>query len=245
VNRFADILKRTGDRLDLPQPEKSRILLEIASDLEDLYDLYRGPGLDEEEAARRAGEKLAVSDEALAQLVQIHESSFRKLLSRISDQAQTRWERVLLTALVVFIALFAGRELFSSQLYARAGIFAWPILAVGLMTVFVAVFRFYALYIKRDHDIRRLRAGLAWLIAGGCAGIVIGMYGAVIETYRAVRASIANIEMSLQYTIACALRCSAMLIVSLLTATAAFCLWFVLVNKARSIEQAEASWLIE
>jgi hypothetical protein len=245
MNRFAEILKRTGDRLDLPQPEKSRILLEIASDLEDLYDLYRGQGIDEEEAARRASEKLVVSDEALAQLVQIHESSFRKFLNRISDQAQTRWERVLLTALVIFVALYAGRELFSSQLYVRAGGFVWPILGIGLMTVFTAVFRIYALYIKRDHAIRRLRAGLAWLVAGGCASIVIGLFGAIIETFRAVRMGVADIEMSLHHTIDGALRCSAMLIVSLLTAIAAFCLWFVLVNKARRIEQAEAAWLME
>jgi hypothetical protein len=245
MSRFADILKQTSERLDLPQPEKSRILLEIASDLEDMYEHYRGQGMSDEEAVGRAREKLAVSDEALAELVQIHESVFCRLLGRISGQAQTRWERVLLTALVVFIAVFTGREVVSTQLYGTAGRFVWPVLGVAFMAALVSVFQVYRLYIKKDHDIRRLRTGFPWLITAGCASMLIGLYGAMHETYRSVRLIIAEIEMSLVYAIHGALRCSAILIVSLLVSVAVFLVWFALANKVKRIEEAEAAWLIE
>ncbi len=45
-------------RHDLPQPAKSRILLEMAADLEDLYEVYREQGLGDEVAEAR-GTKFA------------------------------------------------------------------------------------------------------------------------------------------------------------------------------------------
>ena len=50
MTRFRDILLRTSDRLELPQPVKSRILLEISADLEDIYDECVSRGMSGEEA---------------------------------------------------------------------------------------------------------------------------------------------------------------------------------------------------
>lgn len=57
MNPFNPLLKRINDKLDLSQPAKSRIVLEIAADLEDLYRIYRDRGLSEEEALHKAQEK--------------------------------------------------------------------------------------------------------------------------------------------------------------------------------------------
>ena len=57
MTRFAPLLKSINDRLDLPQPTKSRIILEIAADLEDLYQFYQNQGMNESEAAQKAEEK--------------------------------------------------------------------------------------------------------------------------------------------------------------------------------------------
>jgi hypothetical protein len=80
MNRFASLLREVNNRLNLPQPTKSRILLEMAGDLEDLYNFYRGQGLDENEAVQKAEEKIDASYEALAELVEIHQTSYRKLM---------------------------------------------------------------------------------------------------------------------------------------------------------------------
>lgn len=245
MSRFAEILRRTNERLDLPQPAKSRILLEIASDLRDLYEAYLEQGLGEEEAARRAEEKFDLSDEALTELIQIHETFLRMLLGRISEQAQTKWERALLTLVVFFIASFSGRELFSARLLERASPFVWPVLGISLATLSIAVFQSYRLYIKKDHDVRRLRAGLHWLLAGGAFSLLAGLTGTLYEMHRSVALSVAEVEKALLFLVDWALRCSALMIVSLDVAIAAGIIWFVLMNKARSIEIDEAAWLLE
>jgi hypothetical protein len=89
MSRFTDLLRRTNDRLDLPQPVKSRILLKIASDLDDMYRHFIGQGIAGNEAVRRVEEKFELSDNALRELVQVHESPFRKFLSRFSESFTT------------------------------------------------------------------------------------------------------------------------------------------------------------
>ena len=69
MTRFTDTLTKLNDRLDLPQPVRSRILLEIASNLEALYPHFRGDGLCEEAARRQAVEHCDLSDEARARMV--------------------------------------------------------------------------------------------------------------------------------------------------------------------------------
>jgi CubicO group peptidase (beta-lactamase class C family) len=40
VNRFVAVLKNLDELLDIPQPSRSRIILEISADMEDMYDHY-------------------------------------------------------------------------------------------------------------------------------------------------------------------------------------------------------------
>ncbi|UCF04495.1 MAG: hypothetical protein JSV33_11220 [bacterium] len=245
MSRFKELLQRMNERLDLPQPEKSRILLEIAADLEDMYELYRGQGIGEEEAVRKAMEKFDVSDEALDELVQIHESSFRRLLSRFSEQARTRWERVLLSVVILFIAAFAGRELLSTEIFKQASGFIWPVASAAFGTLVITVFQVYRLYIKKDHAIRRLRSGLVYLPVMGCLSMLVGMYGFFMELYRLVVSGMPEIESSMMHLVQWGIHASATLVVSLLMAIVAGLLWFLFSNKVRSIEIAEAAWLLD
>jgi hypothetical protein len=245
MSRFAGRLREISDKLDLPQPDKSHILLEIASDLDDMYQFYREEGLGEEEAAKRAGEKLDLSDEALRELVEIHESGMRKLLGRISEQARSRWERVLLAMAVILIAAYSGRQVLSAQLYMQASRFVWPILIFALAALVLTIWQVYRLFIKKDHDIRTLGAGLPWLLATGAASLLTGLLGMMYEFHRSALMAVAEVDRSLVFLIESALRCSAMMMVGLVTAIAIGIVWFVLINKIRSIEIAEAAWLIE
>jgi hypothetical protein len=51
MSRFRRVLSHTGERLSLPKATKSLILVEIAADLEDLFQHYLQQGMSEEEAA--------------------------------------------------------------------------------------------------------------------------------------------------------------------------------------------------
>ena len=72
MRRIAEVLKQVSDGLDLPQPTKSRILLEMAGDLEDLYQHHLSQGFDEA-AAASTGERansLAIPAVAVALEIQ-------------------------------------------------------------------------------------------------------------------------------------------------------------------------------
>ncbi len=245
MSRFAERLREINGKLDLPQPEKSHILLEIASDLDDMYQFFREEGLNEEEAAKRAEEKLDLSDDALRELVEIHESGMRKLLDRISSQARSRWERVLLAMTVIVIAAYSGRQIFSARLYAQASRFVWPILLFALAALVITIWQVYKLYIKKDHDIRTLGVGLPWLVAMGAASFLTGLLGMMFEFHRSALMAADDVERSLVFLVESALRSSAMTMVGLFTVIAIAIVWFVLMNKVRNIEIAEAAWLIE
>ena len=47
MSRFALLLTEIDERLNLHQPAKGRILLEIAADIHDLFDYYQSCGMNE------------------------------------------------------------------------------------------------------------------------------------------------------------------------------------------------------
>jgi len=107
MNPFRSILKKINSNLNLPQPQKSRILLEIAGDLLDLYQYYLNQGYSEEEAKQKAEIKLALDQNSIAEMVNLHNSGFRKLFTRLSQQTQTKWEQAgILAVLLVLFSLF-------------------------------------------------------------------------------------------------------------------------------------------
>jgi hypothetical protein len=127
----------------------------------------------------------------------------------------------------------------------RASRFVWPVLAISLATLSIAVFKIYRLYVKKDHDVRRLRAGIDWLLAGGSFSLLAGIIGTLYEMHGSVMLAVAEAENAMLLLVAWALKCSALMIVSLDAAIAAGIIWFVLMNKAKSIEMDEAAWLLE
>ncbi len=68
-SRFADIISKTGDRLRLPLPARTRILLEIHADLEDLYEYFRTQGMSDTDAHEEALRRFDLSDAALIALL--------------------------------------------------------------------------------------------------------------------------------------------------------------------------------
>lgn len=56
MERFAPALRRVARELDLPRAVRSPLLLEMASDLDPVFEHHRSRGVGEAEAARRAEE---------------------------------------------------------------------------------------------------------------------------------------------------------------------------------------------
>ena len=92
MNHFAPVLQRMSRRLTVPQPLKSRILLEMAGDLEELYTYYRSQGLSEQDAVHKAEEKIEAGDETMELMTHMNDTTVKRFLRRFSGHNQKRIE---------------------------------------------------------------------------------------------------------------------------------------------------------
>lgn len=236
MSRFNAFLHHTGERLALPKATRSLILVEIASDLEDLFNHYMQQGLNEAEAAARAEEKVDMSDEALAELVRIHSES-RGWSDRIARRAQPFWERIALALIVLFFIASIALESDARPFSHLTG-FIWP-----LLLIFAALVVFFIVQLARspDHESpRRLHDNLATPLFLGAASLVVGFAGTGIELYRSFKRMALSPEHAATLFSKVVLGSTATLSIALLVALAAGVVWFVLAGRAAKIEDQAA-----
>jgi hypothetical protein len=258
MRQFTPLLKSINDRLDLPQPTKSRIILEIAADLDDLYQLYLSRGLSEQEAAKKAEEKINLTDDALNELVEIHQSLIRKLLDKISAQAQSRWERVVFVLLLFFIVAISIQGIFSIQFFVQASTWIYPVLGIFLTAILISIPKFYQLYVKKDHRVERLRTGLSLIFGLGVFNLIVGVMGYVMELYLAADNALLFVN-HLAYIITTQergshqtltdittwmIKSSSLIMFTLVATIVIAFICYMLMNKVWKIERAEAAVLL-
>jgi len=241
MSRFNVFLHRTGERLALPKATRSLILVEIASDLEELFNHYVQQGLSEDEAAARAEEKVDMSDEALAELVRIH-SDARGWTDRIVRRVQPFWERIAMALIVFFFisALALGTDM---KLLAHLTGFIWPIL--GILLALVVSFIVQMTRLSDHPSPRRLRDNLATPLFLGAASLVVGFAGTGIELYRTLMRMAAEPEHAAPLFAKVVLGNTATLAIALLVALAAGVAWFVLAGRVARFEDHAASTFLE
>lgn len=185
MTRFEHVLHRAESTLRAPEPQRSRVLLELAHDLDDLFGELRAGGLTEDEAARRAESLLAPSPEALAALCRIHAPWHVRLAERYAGSPH-RLERWLLNAATVLSLFSAVYVLISTSAFAAAS----PALWVLLVLLARAAWHGAAVLLQvpdtaqsrggRDATASHMTA-LLWLAGLACA---IGLAGAAVEVWR-------------------------------------------------------------
>ena len=241
MSRFDVFLHETGERLGLPKATRSLILVEIASDLEDLFNHYVQQGMSEEEAVTRAEEKVDMSDEALTELVRIH-SDARGWTDRIARRAQPFWERLAMALLVLF---FIGASTLEHDVRPLAHVtgFIWPIFAILLALVI-----FFTVQMARlsDHPSpRRLHDSLTTPLFLGAASLVVGFAGTGIELYRTLMRMAADPEHAAPLFARAVLGTTATLAIALLVTLAAGVAWFVLAGRVARLEDSVAHTFME
>ena len=241
MSRFNVFLHQTGERLALPKATRSLILVEIASDLEDLFNYYVQQGMSEEEAAARAEEKVDMSDEALAELVSIH-SDARGWSDRVARRVQPFWERI---AMALFVVLFIASTTLDHGVrpFAHLTGFIWPIACILL-----ALVMFFIVQMARvsDHQSpRRLRDSLATPLFLGAASVVVGFAGAGIELYRTLLRMAADPEHAAPLFANAVLGSTATLAIALIIALIAGVAWFVLAGRVARLEDDVARTFME
>lgn len=241
MSRFSEFLHRTGERLALPKATRSLILVEIAADLEDLFNYYVEQGLSEEEAVAKAEERVDMSDEALTELVRIHSDS-RGWSDRIVRRARPFWERIAMAVIVLFFILASTLDHGVNPLANRT-VFFWPI--VGILIALIAVFVLQMVRLADQPNLRALRNGLATPLFLGAASLVVGFAGSGIELYRSLKGMVADPENAAAIFSRAALGTTATLSIALLVALAAGVAWFYLAGKVARIEDRAAETFLE
>jgi len=244
MNRFAHVLRRIDARLDLPQPARGRIMLEIAADVEDLFAVYRERGLGEEEALGRVEEKFTVSEEAIAELVAIHQPAYRRFTDSLSAQARTRFERVLLALLLLSMLGVGGPLLARAEMIRQASDFIWPVVGIGAATGLLVLMKLYQLFVKKDHRTRRLRSGLSLLLLGAGGSLLVAGFGFAVGLHQALQKIVLDTEGLWLYVVRWLLTSAPVMLLGLLTAMAAALFWLMLTHTVERIEQMEVESLL-
>lgn len=224
--------------LGLPQPERARILEEIAGDLEELRDELERRGMDPAEAAAEATRMLAPSEAALAALASVHEPLYASLIRRFSSGMKlAEWLALVgVTSTAIGVALSGLAEA-----HLLRGPSPWlPLLLLATVSVFVLAGRkALHLYVARDHEPERLHGGMHGLLIGSALAVVIGLGGAAFEALRMAARLEQEPSRALELFMPWLLEASILIGAGLTTALVGGLAWFLLNQKIHSIETAE------
>jgi hypothetical protein len=245
MSRFAPILSALNERLPLPQPARSRVLLEIAADLEACYEAAREQGLSEVEAEALAVETFGPSSEAVADLVRVHGSPLASLMNGLAGQAHDLWERMALLIAVLGTLALSASCFADLRIFQLAGWAAWPVTLLAVLAISIGLAKVYLLFIKRDHRPGALNRGLTALLLLAAAPALIGFIVFPFDLYVALDQIAGAWPRSDMELMRLLLRGHALLCIALTGTLLASLLWFVTVRRTSLIEEQEAELLLQ
>ncbi len=187
---FARYLREVEARLDVPYPARRELIDEIAGHLESLHQSLIEEGMDVESAGDEAIRRLALDEELLASMDEVHLPTVRRALAYLPAPVSLVLEHLgvgllVTAALVAILAKEEGMLDFLSS----GGFFMIPLNVMGLAILILAGERTFSLYIKKDHRAGNLRRRLLSLrfLAQACA--MVGVIGTLLGFFHAFSAS--------------------------------------------------------
>jgi hypothetical protein len=245
MSRFARALADAAQRLTLPEPARSRILLEVAADMEDLHRTYLERGMGEKEAREAVLEHFDLSQEALRGLAAVHDTPLQRSLRGLSGQARRRWARTLLALLGLFVALGAGTLLLQGGLLETASPLAWALLALLAVGLAGGVWKGWTLWGPGSAGRPPAAAGVGFLLGLAALQFGLGCACVWVELYRSglrIRSAPGEAMMHLVEWLHLA---SATLVVALSGALILGFLWFFLETRIQHLQAVAAAGLLE
>lgn len=245
MSRFSMILSDLDLRLAVPEPARSRVLLEVAADMEGLYRECLERGYSDEDAGKAVEDHFDLSDEALRELIRVHDTPFQRSLETLTGQVRGVWSRLLMAVLALIATVGSGSLLFHPRLYGDASGLIWitmPLLALG-----VAMAGRYALRVFRTGLgwSPALGSGLGRLLGLAALLLVISMVGLWFELYLSALRIRAVPAEALLHLLDWLHMASATLTISLSGALVLGFLWFFLDARIRRQELDAVSELLE
>jgi len=245
MNHFGDVLSGVAARLEVREPAHSRILLELAADMEDLFRAYLEKGLPEEEARETVVERFQLSDDALRDLARVHDTTLQRSLDTLSGPVRGLWARALLGLVALSVLVPSGQILVRAEAYRDAGPVVFlllPLLAAG---VFLGIWKGVRLFLTHPRRSHSLQSGLTGLLA--LAGLQVGLAvaGVWVELYRSALHIRGAPAAAVRFLVEWLLQTAATLVIALSGALVLGFLWFFLQARARRMEQAAVTRLLD
>ena len=235
---FEHELHSVAGRLDLPQPERVRILEEISGDLDELRAELIRKGIDPAEAEAEAITLLAPSETAMSALVSVHESLYRSLVRRFSSRMRlAEWAGlvgVTLAALGIALGSLSGSGVLRSP-----SPFLFAVLTIAVVIVTLAGRKAIRLYLERDHDPERLRSGMGTLLIGSASAVLCSFGGAAVELFRFAWRLETQPEQLGDLVVPWLLDTSVLIGAGLTTDLVGGLCWFLLLQKISAVERAD------
>lgn len=245
MNRFVHVLRELDEQLALPQAARSRVVLEVAADLEAAFAAAVREGLSEEQAEAMVVNDFKPTEDTLVQLERIHGGPIVRLLDGISAQARDVWERAVLVAVAGLVLLLSGCFLVDLRIIAVAGRWAWVLALMTGAVLFVGVIKAYQLHLRQDHRLRTLRRGLLPMAALAVLQVAVGMGLVVFDRFGWLTAFVSLWPATPADPLGQLAKISALATVALLGAIVSALLWFYLSQKVADIEVQDAELLLQ
>ena len=244
MSRFNETLAEADSRLGVAEPARSRILLELAADMEGLFREYLERGVPEGEAEVKVKEHFQLSDETLRDLVRIHDTPLQRSLGGLARQLEGPWSRLLVVLLALSVVVASGTLLVQSQLYRDASALVWLLMPLLAMGVIWGGIRVVALLRARNEWRRDLSRGPARLLALAVAIPGLSLVGLWIQLYSAAVRIRGAPEEAMIHLVGWMHMASATLVVAFSGSLILAFIWFFLESRARRMEKRALASLL-
>lgn len=244
MNKFVPILQELNRKLDLPPATKARVILEIADDLQASYEYYLRSS-PEQEAYRKAVEKFRLDDTALAELRRLHTKGINRWFDKLSHFRFEWWGRIALLVSLVYLVCLTFNRINIIELVGRANGFIWVALLIAVLAGVLVLERIFQLYLIKNYAAKTLRTGLGSLLGLAIGSVICGILGSAVEFYRMSNRLFFEEAEFLPVFVASLDHAVALGVFTLLLAIIIAMIWYVLLQKAVTIEQDEVTQLLE
>lgn len=185
---FLTRLERLEATLALPQPQRGRVLDELAADVEDLYRAYRAQGLDAAEAERRSLALLLPDAAAIADLERLHRPLYARMVSRLTHARRSHAERAAVIGLSVVVLALTLAGLPLPLLLFDPSPFLLPVLGLGVAGVVSGAVCAFRVFVRGVATAAEGARGLDWILAFASAGPFVAVFGFTLDLYVALGA---------------------------------------------------------
>jgi hypothetical protein len=258
MKEFKEILLKINEKLNVPQPVKSRILLEISTDMQDLYQHYISKGELSHTAVKMVKDRFDLDEQNLSELVSLHQTPIKKFVDKLNLGEGTSFKLVLIYVLIVSILALGIYSITSTPFFAQSSGYVYPVGAIGILTLFFIFCKFFQLYLIKDHTMKSLWIGMSVIIFGTILTFLTGVIGFFKElslTLHRVFVPLHDLvfEIAPQHGIddsvyreivQWSLRISSLMIVTLGMTLALIMLWLLVIRKTKIIEKLEVQNLL-